>query len=303
MGRKPGSSKNNSDKTTMDKVEDQSIYGKVKSPRASEVENLKARCAPLKILNQSANGVEAPPVKNSASGVEAHPAKISPQEQVNRADEGQKKSAKKSKTSGVSVRRSERIKSTVGPSPASSRAPEYIEDLTASESENDEQDHQLEKELAEVEPEPEPEPAENMSEKNLNEKVDHTLQKLDALDKKIDLLISKVDGPSTLSETPSKAINFRDLYISSQKQLEALAEENRLLTGKLENALGKLEVYEKDIRVPLGVLDKVKDIFDAVAVPKRAKTTEAAVKNSTPRTHNACSASAPKRKRNESNAT
>lgn len=168
-------------------MEDQSTYGKVKSPRASEVDNLKARCAPLKILNQSANGVEAPP------------AKMSPQGLVNQEDVHQKKSAKKAKTSGVSVRRSERIKSAVGPSPASSRAPEYIEDLTGSESENDEQDNQLEKELAEVEPEPEPEPAENLSEKNLNEKVDYSLQKLDALDKKIDLLISKVFNKSKLN--------------------------------------------------------------------------------------------------------
>ncbi|KAJ7972798.1 Processed lymphoid-restricted membrane protein [Quillaja saponaria] len=81
------------------------------------------------------------------------------------------------------------------------------------------------------------------------------------------------------------------MYLDSLKKNEALKDENHQLVVKLENALGKVEVFEKQYRFPIEVLEKMK---------------ETAVHASTEAMHNAFSlenvlelgVSAAKRKRN-----
>ncbi|XP_061341394.1 uncharacterized protein LOC133287742 isoform X2 [Gastrolobium bilobum] len=256
--------------------------GNIKSPGAldSQHENPHLRCSPLKYPNSSMEGLDTCHDKSPAL------------EQVIREYEHQKKSAtslrKKSKYHGTSVRRSQRIKSTVVHPPSSSCGIEYIEDITASESEKDEPDNQIEQVL----PEPEPEPAENMSEKSLDEKVDYALQRIEDLNKIVELLKSKVPENPGFYEAPS--MTSTSYRTDSQKKLEALTDENQRLTGKLENALGKIEVYEKEKRVLIEVLDKMKDTVNAIVVSNLAKTTEVAVNASTQAIHKA---SAAKRKR------
>lgn len=46
-------------------------------------------------------------------------------------------------------------------------------------------------------------------------------------------------------EGSSTDLNYKSLYIGSQKKIEGLTEENYHLSRKLEFALGKIEVYEK----------------------------------------------------------
>lgn len=149
---------------------------------------------------------------------------------------------------------------------------------------------------------PEPEPTENISEKSLDEKVDYALQRIQAFDKIVELLKSKADGNVTSYEAPSMTvmapISYRSMYIDSQKKLEALANENRQLTGQLENALGKIEMYENENRVLSELLEKLKDTANQ-QLSNLAKSTEAAVNASTLEIYHAYSASASKRKRIE----
>ncbi|XP_029124545.1 uncharacterized protein LOC109817854 isoform X2 [Cajanus cajan] len=245
-------------------------------------------------------------------GVETHHEKSPAREQVNQENGHQKKSPasfyrKKSKFHGATVRRSERIKSAVVSPPNNNYDIEYIEDINVSENEKDEADTQMQQALVEPElevpeSEAEPEQAETFGEKkSLDEKVDFVVQRIEALDKIVRLLKSKIDEKFDFYEAPSMAsASYRSMYIDSQKKIEALTDENQRLNGKLENALGKIEVYEKEIHVLIDVLDKTKDAVNAAVISNLAKTIEAAVSVSTQAIHNACPASAAKRKRNDS---
>lgn len=313
MVRKPtASASKNIDKTlmpenpSMEKAEPQPSHGNAKSLGAvdSQVENLHPRVSPLKHPNFSVDGVVTPH--------ETTPA----QQQLNKEYELQKKSTtlkkKKSKGHGSSVRRSERIKSAIILPSNSNHGIECIEKITVSDSEKDEPATQLEKvfpELeAELEPEHESEPEESLDGKSLDEKVDYALQRIEALDKILKLSKSKQDDEDTglFEAPPTASINYRSLYISSQKKLKILTDENQKLTGKLENALGNIKVYEKENRVMMEVLDKLKDAVNAAVVSNLARTTEVAVNASTQAIHastqairNASSVSAAaKRKRN-----
>ncbi|CAL5193644.1 unnamed protein product [Lathyrus oleraceus] len=236
---------------------------------------------------------------------------------------------------GASVRRSERIKSGVAKSPNPKQGAECIVDVTVSDSEVDEPETQAEQvlrqtkstvtqiELVQVLPQentqiehvlpqpnarteqasPESQPAENLSKKGLDEKVEYALQEIDALYKIIEVLKSKVDGNdgnANSCEAPSTAapISYRTMYIDSQKKIEALSNENQQLKEQLENALGKVEMYEKENGVLSELLDKMKDTVNQ-QLSNVAKTTEAAVFASTQEIDNAYSASAAKRKRTE----
>ncbi|RZC20815.1 hypothetical protein D0Y65_007253, partial [Glycine soja] len=182
--------------------------------------------------------------------------------------------------------------------------------------EKDEADTQLEQvlladpelELLELplehEHESEPELAYNLGEKkSWKEKVDCALQRIEALDKTVELLKSKVDENIVLCEAPSmSSISYKSMYIDSQKKVEALTVENQRLNGKLENALGKIGVYKDEIHVLVDVKDKTKDAVKDTMISNVAKTIETAVNvsNQAMQIHNACSASAVKRKRNVS---
>ncbi|CAJ2633144.1 hypothetical protein L195_g009557 [Trifolium pratense] len=139
------------------------------------------------------------------------------------------------------------------------------------------------------------EPAENISNKGLDEKVDYALHKIEDLYKIIDLLKAKVGGNAALYEASSIApISYRSMYIDSQKKLEALANENQLLNEQLENALSKVEMYEKENRALNELYDRLKDTVQQ-QLSNVAKSTEAA----TQEIDTAYSASAAKRKRIE----
>ncbi|KAK7242991.1 hypothetical protein RIF29_37773 [Crotalaria pallida] len=218
------------------------------------------------------------------------------QQQVKEKIQLQKKSAAmkkyKSKGRGSYLRRSERIKSPVIPPHNSNSRIQYIEDITVIESEKDERATRLEKVLGQ----PQSGPAENLNGKSMAEKVDYALQKIEALDTDLKLLESKVDQEIDSHEAPSAAsIGYRSLYINTQKKLQTLTDENQQLTGKLENALGKIDVYEKENRVLIQVLDKMKEAVNAVVISNLARTTEVAVNSSS---HAIRSVSAAKRKRN-----
>ncbi|KAL2660001.1 hypothetical protein AAZX31_03G135600 [Glycine max] len=196
------------------------------------------------------------------------------------------------------------------------KSPAQEQDLTVIDSEKDEADTQLEQvlladpelELLELplehEHESEPELAYNLGEKkSWKEKVDCALQRIEALDKTVELLKSKVDENIVLCEAPSmSSISYKSMYIDSQKKVEALTVENQRLNGKLENALGKIGVYKDEIHVLVDVKDKTKDAVKDTMISNVAKTIETAVNvsNQAMQIHNACSASAVKRKRNVS---
>lgn len=293
MGRKPHAFKTNDTTQLLPTiVEPQAFSGNVQSPGAldSKHEIPPPGIAPLKHPNLSVDG---------AMRHEKKPAL----EHKHQKKSPTVLSRKISNYSGGSVRRSERIKSALASPHKTNSGIEYIEDITVSDSEKDEVNTHMEQVLAEVplEPESEPEPVGGFGEKSLEEKVDWALQRIEVLDKTVELLKSKVDENIGFSEAPSMgSINYRSMYIDSQKKVEALTNENRLLNGKLENALGKVEVYEQEVRVLVDVLDKTKEAVNAAMISNVAKTIEAAVNVSTQAIHNACSASAVKRKRNES---
>ncbi|XP_027353505.1 uncharacterized protein LOC113863920 [Abrus precatorius] len=291
MVRKSNVARNN-DKPHVERAETQLSSGNIKLPGALESR-----------LEIPLPRFSSPTHQNFlVDGVETRNDKSQAQDQVNQASE-RKKSAmlskrKKSKHHGGFVRRSERIKSAFVNDPNSNHGIEYIEDETISESEKDEPGTQMEQVLAEAELEPEP--ADVFGEKTLDEKVDYALQRIEALDKIVALLQSKVDENIGFDEAPSMAsMSYRSMYINSQKKIEALTDENQQLNGKLQNALGKIEVYEKENRVLIDVLDKTKDAVNAVLVSNLVKTTEAAVNASTQAIQNACTTSATKRKRSE----
>ncbi|KAK7285357.1 hypothetical protein RJT34_20126 [Clitoria ternatea] len=305
MGRKPSAQKIN-DRANMhentypnqERMESQPFSGNTKLSGAldSQLE------IPLPLMhpNFKAGGVEMCHMNSLTN------------EQVNQEYPPQKKCSaffirKKSKHGGASVRRSERIKSGVVNPLTPNHGIEYIEEVIVSESEKDEPDTQMEHVLAEaareLEPEPEhrPEPAESFRAKNLSEKIEYVFQRVEALDKIIELLKSKVDENIGSCEASSlSSMNYRSMYIESQKKIEVLTDENQRLKEKLANALGKIEVYEKQNHGLIEVLDKMKDTFNVAGVSNLAKATEAALNASTQAIQNACSASAAKRMRSES---
>ncbi|XP_073292218.1 uncharacterized protein [Primulina huaijiensis] len=71
--------------------------------------------------------------------------------------------------------------------------------------------------------------------------------KFEFLIKVFDEFVSKTDKQvkKALNEDSFTDLNYKSLYIGSQKKMEGLMEENFHLSRKLEFALGKIEAYEK----------------------------------------------------------
>ncbi|KAI4301260.1 hypothetical protein L6164_034554 [Bauhinia variegata] len=231
----------------------------------------KEKAPMLENVNASLERVESMPGENrepSSKKVESFEGFSSPQSETQQKSARIRgRSSKKFKNNSITVlRRSQRIKSTVVHTSNQDLEPD-VEDLTLSDNENDEPDTQVDKVL----PEPEAKP----SEQGLEEKIDCLFQRLEALENLIESLQSRLDENIGLNEAASSAsISYRGLYFDCQKKIEALTNENRQLTGKLENALGKVEVYEKENRNFLEALEKMKDV---IMISNLAKTTEAAV--------------------------
>uniref|UniRef100_A0A2N9H0R9 Uncharacterized protein n=1 Tax=Fagus sylvatica TaxID=28930 RepID=A0A2N9H0R9_FAGSY len=183
-----------------------------------------------------------------------------------------------------SVRRSERIQHAITPVLNPDVQP-GIEEITLSETdEEDDPPPQREQDM------PEPIEPSTLGEMNLEEKIDYIVQRLETQEKTIEDLKSEVTMKSVLSGSPSKGdVRYKSLYISSQKKIDFLTEENKQLSAKLETALSKLETYENGNHVFSNVMDKLKDV---ILVSNLSKTTETAINMSSQALHNAFSAGA-----------
>lgn len=144
----------------------------------------------------------------------------------------------------TSARRSERLKNVVVAT-GNPDVERVIEELILSESEMEDDT-----------------PVEPINEqRSLEEKVSYLLQQQEAQQKLINALEYEVKKKTSYGECPSmEDITYRSLYIDSQKKVEALMEENNQLSKKLENALGKIEVYEKGSPRITGMLENLKEM-------------------------------------------
>ncbi|XP_058748629.1 uncharacterized protein LOC131621608 [Vicia villosa] len=324
MGRKPKRSKINV-MLRSHSSEKALPYGKFAEGSSENINQTKE-------LNSQPMSSPSMQMNQSVADVEANLVRTAPHGQVNQVGKHRKKYAtvsRKMLKCGASVRRSERIKSGVANSPNPKQGAECIVDVTVSDSEVDELETQAEQvlprpkptdtqiellqvlppqntQVERVLPQPNaqteqalPESQPDLSEKGLDEKVEYALQEIKALHKIIELLKSKVDGNVNSCEAPSTAsFSYRTMYIDSQKKIEALSKENQQLKEELENALGKVEMCEKENGVLSELLNKMKDTVNQ-QLSNVAKTTEAAVFASTQEIDNAYSVSAAKRKKNE----
>ncbi|XP_010277885.1 PREDICTED: uncharacterized protein LOC104612228 isoform X2 [Nelumbo nucifera] len=159
-------------------------------------------------------------------------------------------------------RRSQRIQNTILSTQTQDIEP-VVENIDASES--DEEGHECEKNTEAI-----------LGAKSLGDKVDYVIKLLESHDKMYQALMSKgADWFKTtfLAEVRSevKKSKYKEMYIDSQKKIEILREENYQLGKKLENALGKLEAYEKGHIFCSEAIDKLRD---AMLISSLAKTTE-----------------------------
>ncbi|KAK9282200.1 hypothetical protein L1049_005112 [Liquidambar formosana] len=172
-------------------------------------------------------------------------------------------SRKRAKNQTVVFRRSVRLRNSVLPALKKDIEP-VIEEIDASEREDEPEVHK-EKKL--------PGPA--LDERNLEEKIDYLFQLLEAQQQTLEALKSKAIKRSFLSQCHCEAdVRYKSLYMQSQKKSEALTEENCQLAKKLENALGKVEAFEKGTHVFSEVLEKLKDV---ILISNVTKATETAI--------------------------
>ncbi|EEF41710.1 conserved hypothetical protein [Ricinus communis] len=206
-------------------------------------------------MNPSVDGSEVEPESNNASE-KADIQTESPNPTLERVEPSQANSKtyirkmvlKKAPTA---VRRSGRLQNTVLTT-ENQDIERIFEEITVSESEKE--DEPADGELPEHVP-----PSE---EKTVYEKVDYIVQLLEAQKMTMDELTSRATGKSSSGESSGLAdVTYKGLYIDSQKKVEALMAENYKLNKLLENALGKIEVYEKGNHISSDVLEKLKDIF------------------------------------------
>lgn len=97
--------------------------------------------------------------------------------------------------------------------------------------------------------------------KNLEEKVDYILEMLEAQGKTADVKFKATKNSFSGSCSGGDDITYKSLYIDSQKKVEALMEENYQLNLKFQNALGKIEAYEKGNPMACDVLEKFNEIL------------------------------------------
>ncbi|KAF9682877.1 hypothetical protein SADUNF_Sadunf05G0153700 [Salix dunnii] len=96
--------------------------------------------------------------------------------------------------------------------------------------------------------------------KNMEEKVDYILEMLEAQRNTTDVKATRNSFSASCSGGDD--ITYKSLYIDSQKKVEALMEENFQLNLKYQNALGKIEAYEKGNNpMVCNVLEKFNEIL------------------------------------------
>ncbi|KAA0064083.1 titin-like isoform X2 [Cucumis melo var. makuwa] len=145
----------------------------------------------------------------------------------------------KKKVNRFSIRRSERIQNSTS---RSVKIQNVIEEITLSESdEEDEMPTNHEKSLPPLKQEKD-RPELMMKERKFEGKLDYIVKLFEAHGHTLDSIKTEVIKRSFPMETiPTPEMNYKNMYIASQKKIEELAEENRVLTQKLENALDRYE--------------------------------------------------------------
>ncbi|KAF5937382.1 hypothetical protein HYC85_024888 [Camellia sinensis] len=150
-------------------------------------------------------------------------------------------------------RRSERLKNVAQPTQNQEIEP-VIEEVNLCESEKEDEKEE------EHEPHVEENPPESMpAERRLEEKIDYLVQAVEELQSKA--FNELAPKRHFQSDSFSADLNYKSLYIDSQKKIEALKNENSELSKKLDFALGKIEAYGDSSRVSSEVLEQLKDMI------------------------------------------
>lgn len=168
-------------------------------------------------------------------------------------------STSKKKVNRFSIRRSGRIQNS---SPRNRKIQSVVEEITLSESdEEDELPTDHEKSL----PPPDQEndwPGLMMKERKFEGKIDYIVKLLEEHGYNLDSIKTEVIKRSFSTEAvPTPEMNYKSMYIASQKKIEELAEENRVLTQKLENALDRFKAYKNGNHDAFEMLEKLKDVI------------------------------------------
>ncbi|KAG7014438.1 hypothetical protein SDJN02_24615 [Cucurbita argyrosperma subsp. argyrosperma] len=168
------------------------------------------------------------------------------------------RSSSKKKVNTVSIRRSERIQNST---PLNFKIQNVIEEINLSESDKEDElptDHEKSS------PSPSKEngwPELMMGTRRFEAKIDYILKLFETHGHTLDSIKTEVIKRSFLTETvPTPDMNYKSMYIASQKKIEELAEENRVLTKKLENAHELFEAYKNGNRDAFEMLEKLKDV-------------------------------------------
>ncbi|XP_038899521.1 uncharacterized protein LOC120086802 [Benincasa hispida] len=182
-------------------------------------------------------------------------------------------STSKERANRFSIRRSGRIRNSM---PQSPKIQSVIEEITLSESDAEDElptDH--EKSLPP--PDQENDWADLMKkERKFEGKIDYIVKLLEAHGYTLDSIKTEVIKRSISMETvPTPEMNYKSMYIASQKKIEELAEENRVLTQKLENALDQYEAYKNGNHDAFEMLEKLKDVIVISNSLKVSESTQA----------------------------
>ncbi|KAJ6730764.1 TITIN-LIKE ISOFORM X2 [Salix viminalis] len=94
---------------------------------------------------------------------------------------------------------------------------------------------------------------------DIERKEDYTLKMLEVQCKTADVKCKATKNSFSENCSGGGDITYKSLYIDSEKKVEALMEKNYQLTLKLQNALGKIEAYEKGNPM---VCDMLKKFFE-----------------------------------------
>ncbi|KAF9686966.1 hypothetical protein SADUNF_Sadunf02G0045000 [Salix dunnii] len=164
------------------------------------------------------------------------------------ADFARSSSKKKARQTHAKVRRSERLQ-TLAADTQNQDTERVIEEITLSGSE--EEEYPVDAKL----------PGPTLIDKNLEGKVDYILKMLEVQCKTAGVKFKATKNSFSENCSGGGDFTYKSLYIDSEKKVEALMEENYQLTLKLQNALGKIEAYEKGNPMVCDMMEKFNEIL------------------------------------------